>query len=284
VTGDGVNSSTCCNATKRLPTVTELQLAFNEDLKGHELEEVTAGDVNEEFMTRESIEHYKAASRKRQSASRMGSSMSLAGDSQNLLCQFSCFGELISEDNVAVKVLGGYGVRFFVEAVNPSELRLGEHWNFVDIFLEKCPEALLLDELRFIDVHKSSQRTVKSILALAIEAEPKKLKSVRAIVNCWIRLLNIKPDQAYDQVYLRSLFMPKEDVLLLAEECPQEFEHLLSELQVMHSHPMVYGDMELFHFLDHKAKVHGSHVSAHVALVRLLYSAHSYVFCVSYGV
>lgn len=242
-----------------MPNYAELQIAFEHDLRGHELvdPQTVVGDLDKSVSVDSMARH---AARKRSIGSEnMVSAMSSFGGEHNKECPFNAFKLLLQDSDVASKVLGWHGVNFFVEAVNPANPKHNVHWNFVDMFLEKCPSALLRDELRFIDSYMYEHRTAKSILALAVEAEPKKLKSVRVIVNCWITLLNTKPEQAYDLVYLRSLFMPKEDVLMLARECPQEFEHFVSELKVMHAHPMVYGDHELFSFVDHRAKVHGSH-------------------------
>ena len=66
---------------------------------------------------------------------------------------------------------------------------------------------------------------------MALEAEPKKIKTVGIIVNCWIKLLNTKPLHAYDQIYLKSLFLSMDDILLLARDCPLEFDHFICELK-----------------------------------------------------
>lgn len=263
MTGDGVNSSTCSNAAKRLASVDELQIAFDFDLRGYERGEAPIS-MKQVGKTASIDTINRLAAARRKIASSRSTIGSFTDGGNPCLCPFECFGQLIQDPESASKVLGWHGVKFFVEAVNPSAgSKRGGHWNFVDMFLPKCPEALLRDELRFINLRADTSRTAHSILALAVQAKPKKMKSVRVIINCWIELMNIKPDQAYDQVYLRSLFMPKEDVLMLARECPQEFEHFVSELKVMHAHPLVYGEYELFYFSNFKAKVKGSHVRFH---------------------
>ena len=191
----------------------------------------------------------------------------------NARVRFDVFEKLLSKRDMNSLTLIPYFSYFFTDIHRGYKKYSGKWhymWNFVDAFLERCPTALLLKELRYIDIRdefdEKMERTKPfpeyvSLLKLAILHN--KQKSVIIIVKCWLDLLNRAPVHAYDQIYLSSLALSSDDLVLLSRTNPVEFEQFLVGLNLLKAHPVVYGTQpdgrrtELFYFRSENARVSG---------------------------
>ena len=160
--------------------------------------------------------------------------------SEIVVVHFTATELLVNDSRLAYRTFAWHGAKLVPMALHDGS------WNFIDLVVQKCPTALLKDELRFMyfDNEDNGDEIYKSLLYIALSQN--RLIQARIIIDGWILLLNEVSGSAYEQIYMPGLCLPTEDLMLLSTVSPLEFERLVSSVGTKRSHLMCYGGESTF--------------------------------------